>query len=298
MAKIKHVPRWLYTSVVLPPSSDTSTRGIVELEPTEFMNDTIWPWELEHLTFYVPQAQTNYGGTAMLVNARIGLSGQSDVNLVRAPLGILAASTNRRRNVGYLNTGGTPMTYFHDLKYSFRLPKDDGFNVRVVKSSTDWGEGPLVGTYRHKFIALGRRIHSMEPVVLCCESVNISDGNQTDVYAADLMNDGREDVDIFRIGFDEDLTRGMRYSKFQVNPMTGVRWMPGEEEIPLPLLVPYSVYAPAIGGDYTLNQPQAVQFPVGTKLQRRQRVRIQLQNRDATNNTKVMVGLFGYLEVK
>jgi len=299
MAKIKHVPRWLYTSVVLPPRSDTATLGVVELDPTIFMNDTLWPWELEHLTFYVPQAQMSYGGTAMLVEARVGMSGQCDINLVDGPIGILAGNSNQQRLIG--DPGDGVLSRTHVFKYPYRLPKDDGFNVRIrYDSSTLGGVGSDKEISNPTVTLFGRTKHSIKPSLFMTSSLEaLADGHQVDLYNADLMNDGEEDVDIYAIAFKgEQPLEGLLPFHYQVNPVTGVRWMPGEQEIPHMLLTPYGAFAQAATGAGTLNKPQSIQFPLGTKLRRRQRVRIQLRNVDDTNNIQVHMALFGYLEVQ
>lgn len=283
--RIKYTPRWIGTQVVLPPRSDTTTLGVVELEPTRFVNDTIWNWELEHLSFFAPQQATAYGGVATSIEARIGMSGQSDINLVDGPLSILAGNTNMQDLKGrYVDTAGM---FVHKLKRPYRLSKDNGFRIRIKQNDYRWG-----------FFAYGRGVDSGKPYTFMGLSDDLSQFGEDEYYSVDVMNTGLEDVDIDRLGFDEVYNSYSTTTQFMVNPIVGVKWMPGEVEMPAKLIAPYTAFAPAANGDNALNKAQAIQFPEGTKLRRRQRLRIRLRNTDTTNNVAVYIALFGYMEVK
>lgn len=293
--RIKYVPRWLYQSIVLPPGNTE------DVEPTIFVNDTIWDWRLENLVFYVPLAPGFFTSTGTQIDIRLGMSGQSDLNLVQAPVGIVGGNINKRHLQAQAN--GVYM-YWHKLKHVYRLSKDDGFVVRARISSADYGSPTepvtLDTSDRPMFVAKGRRVHSNEPVVLVGRADAMVDPGEQQIYETDLFNDGFEDVDIHTIGFQETVEQTRRATSYQVNPITGVNWMPGEIELPMPLLSPYG--QDMVGGlaanTTSTNIPIAVEFDEKVVLRRRQHIRIRLQNNDATNNKAVLMALFGYLEVK
>jgi len=297
MGKKRYVPRWISSEIAANMGA-----GQVTLDPDVFMNKTAWPFKIEHLTIFGyastslgPAPGDAWGGVSPIFNGEIGISGSTDINLVPAVLG---ASFFRKEPYIQLGEYLNGMTF--KLKHPFILPRDSGFSCEVrLDTSPSKGSFPSDAPIRHGVALHGYKIQSGEPTMFAAlyRHAIIEDGSSVTIDAADLLNDGEEDVLIDRMQFTHPYveTDAIPMSmSWKINPLSGLPWM--ENFIPISGLAPYVQYlqnppAPSLG-----MLPYSLTPLEDTYLYRKQRIGIKIT--PLVSDTILQVTLFGYLEVE
>lgn len=290
MGKKRYVPRWITSEVAA-----TVGMGQVTLDPEVFMNKTAWPLKIEHLTVFGwsngASVANKWAGASPMFLGEIGISGSTDVNLVPAQLG---ASFFRKEPFIQLADRNNGTTFA--FKHPFLLPRDSGFSCEVRKDITLYGGGvPPSSNIRYGVALHGRRVQSNDPVMFAAlyRYAELVDGGSVTIDAADLLNDGEEDVMIDRIQFTHDYTGNfgmLGIMSWKVNPLSGLPWM--ENFVPISGLTPYVQYRGTIQGAL----PYSLTPLDDTYLFRRQRLGIKFT--PLSGDVTLQITLFGYLEVE
>jgi hypothetical protein len=289
MGKKRYVPRWISSEVAA-----TVGTGLITLDPEVFMNKTAWPFKIEHLTVFGytnTLVRASWAGISPMFWGEIGISGSTDINLVPGELGASFFRKEPFIQLGALYNGST-----FALKHPFLLPRDSGFSCEVkVDTTLSFGELPMNNAIRHGVALHGRRVQSNDPVMFAAlyQYTDIADGSSVTIDAADLFNDGEEDVLIDRIQFThpyEDTDSILTSMYWKINPLSGLPWM--ADFVPISGLTPYVQYPQTRKGilPYSLTPLE------DTYLYRRQRLGIKF---DAfVDDVTLQATLFGYLEVE
>lgn len=292
MGKKRYIPRWIHQRVAL-----TSTNGELTLDPELFMNKTSWPMKIEHLTVfgYPLDAVAGYGrwcGIGPIVQAEIGMSGATDINLVPAFASAAFMRTHKYAQISNQLQG----TFFH-FKYPYLLPRDSGIAAEVHLDSDDTGtDFSMVLKYGLAFF--GTKVQSGQPAMIAGIerriSANIPSGSTIVFESADLMNDGEEDILIHSMQLVNpmaDFSEMMMGTYWKINPTSGLPWM----ELPVHItgLTPYVQHQAPYHGvlPYSLTPLE------DSYLYRRQRFGIKLTNL-ISEDQPLNLTLFGYLEVE
>jgi hypothetical protein len=292
MGKKRYIPRWISSEVAANLGA-----GQVILDPDVFMNKTTWPLKIEHLTVfgYANTLELNsLAGVSPMFTAEIGISGSTDVNLVPAQLGASFFRTEPYIQVGERLDGTT-----FKLKHPFLLPRDSGFSCEVRLDTTpSFGDLPSDTPIRHGVALHGKRIQSNTPTMFAAlyRYAPIEDGSSVTIDAADLLNDGEEDVLIDTIQFTHPYTDTgsiLTSMSWKVNPLSGLPWM--DNFVPISGLTPYVQHAEAIAGAKGI-LPYSLTPLEDTYLYRRQRLGIKFN--PLTADVILQITLFGYLEVE
>jgi hypothetical protein len=141
-------------------------------------------------------------------------------------------------------------------------------------------------------------------------------GQGVTLNAADLVNDGEEDVLLhsivmtypqfnpgrFAINSQEPIPVQLAMTgvgpEYLINPINGPQWMPGSKTIPLLSICPLTCPVP-LNFDWSLfgHFPTVFEFCENTTLLRRQRLSVKFYDNVTLSHT-LDVTLFGYLEVR
>lgn len=288
MGKKRYIPRWIHSRVVLPGTTP------VTLDPEVFMNKTSWPFRIEYLSIFGHEVDSQEtpgtGGLGPYVNADIGISGSTDINLVPGQLPVSFFNTRNYEIGGALMYG----RYFR-LARPYLLPRDGGFSVECTYDLSDTGvELRNITNMKYGVSLIGRRIQTNEPVMFAClhRYLDIPDGSSFTIDAADLLNNGEDDVEINSIQYMFD-TKGMDTDPmglyYKVNPLSGLTWM--DNPVHLSGLTPYLLDARGDQHTFVLTPHK------DTFLYRRQRLGVTLTGL-VEESQPVNVTLFGYLEVE
>lgn len=305
---MRRIPRWLYAEEVVPIDD------YIKLAPEVFRNDTIWPFNIEYLSIagtpiYTDEnASANYwwGGLGPRVDVEIGISGESDINLVPTYSSSVMSHYDPWRLARIqANNDNTPTGTTRVLKYPYRLPRDSGFHVKYRLREDLIGAFAESQDYIYKYplsvIFHGVDVVTGEPVILggSTENETYASSKEITLGNADLMNRGRHDVDIYDVviqnsyPYNQWNAHSGAFTHVIINPIIGERWMPGSDLIPYGHLAPLS-FAPLSTSD---TGPQAYFFPEDTYLNRRQSMAVKIINPNETYVQPVSLALFGYLEV-
>lgn len=290
MGKMKYVPHWIHSRVVV------TSVGDVIADPEAFMNKTIWPFKIEHLTIfgYPLDDQHNYlqsGGIGSLIQGEIGISGSTDVNLTPAPVNASFGCTEKYSTFGAFMEG-THMKF----KHPYLLPRDSGFSVECTLNLDDCGDNTLATAMKHGVTFFGVKAQSGKPAMLAglFRHLNMPNGSSFVVDAADLFNDGEEDVYVHSMQLThpmEDMDALLMGVYWKINPMTGVTWM--DSPVHISGITPYT----QAWRTYEGIKPFSLTPLENTYLYRRQRLGIKLTPL-VVENQPVNLTLFGYLEVE
>lgn len=290
MGKMKYVPRWIHSRVVV------TSLGDVIADPEAFMNKTSWPFKIEHLTIfgYPLDAVNNYlraGGIGSLVQGEIGISGSTDVNLVPAPVNASFGCTEK-----YSTTGAFMEGTYVKFKHPYLLPRDSGFSVECTLNLDDCGERTLDTAMKHGVTIFGVKAQSGKPAMLAglFRHLDMPNGSSFVIDAADLFNDGEEDILIQSMQLThpmEDMDGFLMGVYWKINPMSGLTWM--DQPVHISGITPYTQTWRAFEGI----KPFSLTPLENTYLYRRQRLGIKLTPL-VDEDQPVNLTLFGYLEVE
>jgi hypothetical protein len=295
MGKRRYIPRWISSEVAVNMGA-----GQVTLDPEVFMNKTAWPFKIEHLTIMGYAASAlgvgdAWGGVSPIYTGEIGISGSTDINLVPAVLGASFFRKEPYVQLGeYLN--GTTFNF----KHPFILSRDSGFSCEVkMDTSLSFLNLPNDNPIRHGVALHGHRVQSNEPVMFAAlyRHAIIEDGGSVTIDAADLLNNGEEDVLIDRIQFTHPYTDTdaiLTTLSWKINPLSGLPWM--ENFIPISGLTPYVQFLQNPPASSLGMLPYSLTPLDGTYLYRKQRIGIKIT--PLVSDTVLQVTLFGYLEVE
>ena len=290
MGKMKYVPHWIHSRVVV------TSVGDVIADPEAFMNKTMWPFKIEHLTIFgYPLDVVNnfwrWGGIGPLVQGEIGISGATDVNLVPA---YVSASFGRKEP--HLQTGAFMQGTTMKFKHPYLLPRDSGFNVECTLNIDDCGTNTLATAMKHGITVFGTKVQSGKPAMFAglFRHLNMPTGSSFSVETADLLNDGEEDVYVQSMQLTHpmaDMQNILMGVYWKINPMSGVTWM--DSPIHISGITPYTqgVFLQRGIAPFSLTPLE------NTYLYRRQRLGIKLTPL-VTEDQPVNLTLFGYLEVE
>jgi hypothetical protein len=338
----RYVPRWLHFQANV--TADLTGFQFTEIPPNVFANETIWPYRLEYLTItgFPPGIPTGgvvaggfFGGVGNNVNLELGISGVSDINQVTATATTVMGMSKREVLCpSYSPFGGGNAPPYYDsplvfkLKYPYLLAKGNGLNVQFRSSIDDYqfisnanyGASPSFAAYGHS--AVGGNPVMLAGTFRTSDNPDafpvITGGGGISITKADLVNDGADDVLIDTLCFtynelnivNADATSfGVMpplFSEYLVNPINGLKWMPGSDAIPIMGLCPGSFPWPVrFGTQASVGMPVTYEFPASTVLRRRQRLSVRMSNRavypavvPVSLPVRVNVTLFGYLEVQ
>ena len=290
MGKKQYVPRWLHSRVVV------TSLGDVIADPELFMNKTSWPFKIEHLTIfgYPLDPQNNFlqaGGIGALIQGEIGISGSTDVNLVPAPVSASFGCTELHSQIGAFMEGTTMK-----LKHPYLLPRDSGFSVECTLNLDDCGERTFGTAMNHGVALFGVKVQSGKPAMLAglFRHLDVPTGSSFTVEAADLFNDGEEDVLVQSMQLThpmEDMNSILMGVYWKINPMSGLTWM--DSPVHISGITPYTMSRRTFNGI----KPFSLTPLEDTYLYRRQRLGIKLTPL-VVEDQPVNITLFGYLEVE
>lgn len=281
-----------------------------------------------------------WGGLGTCINLELGISGTADVNQVVGTAGAIM-SHQQRRIKGPVAPNGAAADYLDDtlfkrFKYPYLLARGNGFSVEFVNTRDEfiYDNHPALATYGGipAFVAHGVGVTSGQPVMLAGSYrqtdapgtwPTVAPGSGVTFDGADLVNDGHEDVLIHSIGVSypyrnvahtvtpppediEFLSLFALYSRYLINPINGVKWMPGSDALPIMGICPDEVMWPMVGSAPVapvLQIPAIYDFPPNTLLSRRQRLSVKMSNHAVvmpglTAPIRANITLFGYLEVR
>jgi len=314
------VPRWYYTSVVVPAESE------IRVEPDAFANNTKYRMKLISLSFGSPNpapyvaapaqpAQHPTWTNRLLID--IGKSGCSDLNLVSGTLTALCGNLRRVRTL----VGDTNLGRNWRLPTPYLLPRDEGLRVSVeyikpqYKLNT-YDVGPTTSG-EVTFIAKGYDAEGY-PAMLAGHHDGFGDENKGDIVlfnSADLFNNGKREIYLTEFlykelesYYDNDpahvahpwfYTGNSFNFAWQVNPTnpTFTQFMPQPRHIPTGLLAPM---CRSIDGG--AESPLVYFFPENTWLDPKQALSLNVASTVASiaaiPSTEVHMCLAGELEVK
>jgi hypothetical protein len=270
---------------------------------TYFANNEVWNWELVFLSFVgtanlsaVGTYTTAYGGVGRRLTFNVGMSQMGDINLVRS--GGHAMFGPDRPYIVHSNDINAGAWFGFDPKRPYSLPPDSGIAATVRNDNPTYNIdnlGLLLTGYEQPDGARGPR----NPVHLGGHArAELTPGTDYVIDHPDMYNDGQHPctlTDMILNGFflneqsvDYDT---LDQVSWRVNPSTGPLWMPDPAPIPVGCIAPFnrSLF------DIHDEGPRAYVFPEGTILRPRQRLSVEVLNRDAEQ--AIGVCLFGYLEV-
>lgn len=289
MGKKRYIPRWIHARAVV------TSIGEVTIDPEVFMNKTLWPLQVEHLTVFgypIDQAANylGWGGIGPLLQGEIGISGSTDVNLVPS---YVSASFGRRER--HIQTGAYLQGTTMQFKRPYLLPRDSGFVVEC-QLNTDDVPMTLTTPMKHGVTIFGTKVQSGKPAMFAglFRHLNMPAGNSFDVEAADLMNDGEEDVLIHSMQLTHpmaDMNETLSGVYWKINPASGLPWM--ENFVHVSGITPFAQDLFVRRGII----PFSLTPLEDTFLYRRQRFGIKLTPL-VTEDQPVNITLFGYLEVE
>jgi hypothetical protein len=281
-----------------------------------------------------------FGGIGNNINLELGISGVSDINQVSATATTIMGLGKREilcPPYQLFGGGGAPPYYDSPLtvklKYPYLLAKGNGFNVEFRNSIDDYQftAAIIATTYQASpsFAAYGRSVAGNNPIMLAGTFRTTNDpdvapsmpkGGGISLVKADLLNDGSDDVLIDTLCFTYNELYGINadgssfgvmpplFSEYLVNPINGIKWMPGADPLPIMGLCPGSFPWPVRSGTQaSAGMPVTYEFPASTVLRRRQRLSVSMSNRClypeppkpvVSLPVRVNVTLFGYLEVR
>lgn len=290
MGKMKYVPRWIHSRVVV------TSLGDVIADPEAFMNKTSWPFKIEHLTIfgYPLDAVNNYlqeGGIGSLVQGEIGISGSTDVNLVPAPVNASFGCIEKYSTFGAFMEG-THVKF----KHPYLLPRDSGFSVECTLNLDDCGECTLETAMKHGVTIFGVKAQSGKPAMLAglFRHLDMPNGSSFVIDAADLFNDGEEDILVQSMQLTqpvEDMDGILMGVYWKINPMSGLTWM--DQPVHISGITPHTQAWRTSNGI----KPFSLTPLENTYLYRRQRLGIKLTPL-VDEDQPVNLTLFGYLEVE
>lgn len=290
MGKMKYVPRWIHSRVVV------TSLGDVIADPEAFMNKTSWPFKIEHLTIfgYPLDDQNNFLGACgigSLVQGEIGISGSTDVNLVPAPVNASFGYTAKYSTIGAFMEG-THVKF----KHPYLLPRDSGFSVECTLNLDDCGEHVLDTAMKHGVTIFGVKEQSGKPAMLAglFRHLDMPNGSSFVIDAADLFNDGEEDILIQSMQLThpmEDMHGILMGVYWKINPMSGLTWM--DQPVHISGITPDTLAWRTRTGI----KPFSLTPLEDTYLYRRQRLGIKLTPL-VVEDQPVNLTLFGYLEVE
>lgn len=294
MGKKRYIPRWIHTRVVV------TSLGDVIAPPEVFMNKTNWPWKIEHLTVYgYPLDQVDdvntylgWGGIGPMLNGEIGISGSTDVNLVPS---YVSASFGRKEP--HIQTGAFLQGTTMQLKHPYILPRDGGFSVECTLNTDDVTADMTLDTaMKHGVTIFGKKMQSGKPAMFAglFRHLNMPAGNSFVVEAADLLNDGEEDVLVQSMQLTHpmtDMNGTLSGVYWKINPLSGLTWM--DSPVHVSGITPYAQDLFVRRGII----PFSLTPLEDTYLYRRQRFGIKLTPL-LTEDQPVNLTLFGYLEVE
>lgn len=306
------VPRWLYTSVVVPAGQE------LRVDPDAFANATKHRMRLIAMAFGAPN-ETAYAQLPTQPNEHpawnhsllidIGKSGCSDMNLVSGTLTALCG------NMRYVRTmlGDSNMGRAWRLSSPYLLPRDEGLRVSV-----EWIRPQYQVSARYigpassgevTFMAKGYKPDGY-PAMLAgrCNAFDDNNrGNATLMNSADLFNNGKTEMYITELLFKEEDVYYENFSEhwffngnsfnfaWWVNPTnpTFTQFMPQLRHIPTGLLAP--MVRSQDGGS---ESPLVYFFPEGTFLDPKQAISVKCGNTTEYGNIPLHISLIGELEVK
>lgn len=297
-------PEFLYKKVIVPATDE------IEVLPSAFENATPYRKRLVNLAFSSPtsigKAGDDYGqvaGTsdywARQIQIELGKTGCADQNNVRASLASFCAMPYRRRQ----KLGGYDLAREFRLPTPYRLPRDKGFDVKVL-NSTGLEDAPALGD-RATFIAKGVYEDNGEPAFLAAESISgIPAGQSVTLRSADLYNKGKRAILVDRVvlkdfqAYTDEATiansDGTRVA-WNINPTAGAQWMPNNNFIPVGNLAPMGFMGQR--DSFVGNYPRAYFYPQLTYLDPQQTLGIKLINQ-GDNAVVIHISLFSELEVR
>lgn len=309
MGDIKYVPRWLPQRVTLPAATT------LPLPASGFANTELWPWRLHWMSVTgVPPVETGedprrayMGGVASRLTWQLGISQYGDINLV--PLATDAMLGTHYRLPQKADSTDVPFRFRFPAEVV--LPPDSGIVARVantynVENGLIHSPGILLNGY-HGAMGVDR-----EPAQLAAYGDgNIGQNSAQTLDAADLFNNGRDDMVLYEMMITGGCRRLSTYEgqngdpfgttawpfgtahSWRINPSTGIEWMPDPNPIPAGNIAPWNrpQFDPWNAG------PRAYVFPEDTVLKPRQRLSVKVGNIDDESVT-FTVCLFGMLEVQ
>lgn len=306
------VPRWLYTSVIVPAGEE------IRVEPDAFANSTKYRMKLIAMSFGSPN-QTAYHSNPqpnehplwtnqLLVD--IGKSGCSDLNLVSGTLTALCGTTRYIRTI----FGDSNMPRNWRLPTPYLLPRDEGLRVSVEWVRPQYNvNGKPIGTTSGEvtFIAKGFKPDGYPAMLAgrCNEFDSASYGSSTLLNSADLYNNGKTEMYITELSFKEldgyynDVAKayfstGNSFNfAWLFNPTnpTFTQFMPQSRHIPTGLLAPM-----CRGLDGGQESPVAYYFPPDTWLDPKQAMSVRLGSTVIAGygDVPLHICLIGEMEVK
>jgi hypothetical protein len=306
------VPRWLYTSVVVPSGEE------IRVDPDAFANNTKYRMHLIAMSFGAPN-ETPYTQVPAQPNEHpawnhmllidIGKSGCSDMNLVSGTLTALCGNMRYVRSF----TGDSNMGRNWRLPTPYLLPRDEGLRVSVEwirpqYSISGRGIGPATSG-EVTFLAKGYKPDGY-PAMLAGrvrEFDSNNRGNAQLMNSADLFNNGKTEMYLTELLYKEhDLYYDNNSARWfmtghsfnfawQVNPTnpTFTQFMPQPRHIPTGLLAP--MCRTLDGGS---ESPLVYFFPKGTFLDPKQAIGVKCASTADHDNIPLHICLIGELEVK
>jgi hypothetical protein len=316
-------PQWLHTQVEVPGGEE------IRVDSDAFANNTWHRMRLIALTF------GNNGPTALddpstgapvsdghpdwarRLLADVGISQNSDINLVSGSLVALCGNPRRQRQmIGAVNMGRT-----YRLPTPFKVPRDEGLSVRVEYIRDPYAErnddpyGPGT-TDELTFVAKGffedgypgMLAGRADPIRVITETgAQFDQGASIEIVSSDLFNGGKRPLYLTELCFKEQdliiweeegeevwtcIGSGMAFA-WLVNPTnpTATKWMPASQCIPTGLLTPQ-----CRNYDGGSDGPLAYFFPPATYLDPKQAISVRLGN-TAETAAKLRICLIGELEV-
>lgn len=293
MGKKRYVPRWIHSRIAL-----TALNGELVVDPELFMNKTSWPMKIEHLTIFgYPLDATGpfhrWFGVGPMVQAEIGMSGATDINLVPA-----YASAAFMRKEPFVQIGDIVQGTFFKFKHPYLLPRDGGITAEVHLNSDDTGALTFDMTIKYGIVFHGVKVQTGQPVMIAGIDRRIGapppSGSTIVFDSADLMNDGEEDVLIHSMHLVhpmDDFNNILMGTYWKINPSSGLPWM--DAPVHISGITPYVQGLQTQRGilSYSLT-------PVDDAyLLRRQRFGIKLSPLTGEDQP-LNITLFGYLEVE
>ena len=291
-----YAPRWLHEHV------EVAGQSISEVPATAaFANREIYNWELRwlSLTGRVDVDATGdftsaLGGVARRLRINAGISQQGDINLVRSNAQAMIGPERVHLNHDDLVNSG--IVFEFDPERPVILPADTGMICKVKNKHTAVVGRPAIMFYGFTKEAA----HHRNPVHLAGSGpADLAVEAQKTLDQADLFNDGEHEVifsDMIVDALSKD-TAGTHYPPldrlhWNINPSTGVSWMPNPLPIPAGCIAPFNRTV-----DTTDQGPRVYTFPPDTILRPKQRLSLEFQNL-ALDTQEFDIALFGYLEVK
>jgi hypothetical protein len=346
----RYIPRWLYTEATVFGLDEEEYQERepqyldnlwIKIPPGTLRNDTIWPMQLEYLcvagiptTIPLPHLEGNptpraLAGIGDRLFAEIGMTQEGDLNVVPAELNTVFSRTEKARLQSQRFNWGETCHFRHP----YRLSRDSGFTVYyrrrmdllvgpagedVIPADPGIPTAPSVAPFVGVLFR-GVDVVTGKPVILGGNNENKPIGwfDEGTFDSADLLNNGRHDVDIYSVTVNN---HGGSYNTdpavycaasgvhegYLINPIVGERWMPGSTEVPIGCMAPLSSEGFMVGraaatAGYQFRRdlgPHTFWFAPNTYLHRRQEIALKLGQHPLPFNQPISIALFGYLEVE